>query len=91
MENHISDNHPPCEKCPAMAICRVKVIGSSGSNLWNKLWTFMYLDKTAECNILFDYIDRVESEKHKEWTDDVSMKESTNILISMQLLKEEYR
>jgi hypothetical protein len=83
--------HPPCELCPSMVICRMKILNSDGSNLWNKLWTFMYLDKTAECDILFDYIDKLTIKKQSQWTDDISVKQSTNILISMQLLKEDYQ
>lgn len=67
----------PCEECPSMAICRLKVRQCKGFNLWDKLWSFIY-DKQEACEKLFDYASLPRPV--------LNVKRSTDVLTSMQLI-----
>lgn len=71
------DSDPPCGQCPSMAICRVKVKDTNGTNMWNKLWAFTYVEGKA-CELLSKYI-------NTDW-EEISIKEASKILVSMRLL-----
>jgi len=67
----------PCKDCICLAICRQKVLSSKGSNLFQKVWTFAYLNN--HCSLLQKYIETPRM--------DLTVHKGTILLHDLQILK----
>lgn len=72
----IRDEIVPCYQCPCIAICRIKVKQYDGTNMWGRLWNFVF---AKECDLIYKY-----TTAHMEH--DLSLKDGFDILRCLELI-----